>query len=111
VVQPLFDSRPVQPGRWALGGPDVRRAIRSISQAGPALERSFLAMIIEQGLAEQGIAISQKSWWKTLAPNLWPADGTGPPRCYRPLAIEERACTINWSTIALRRRAQTVEQR
>jgi len=76
--------------------------IRSISQAGLALERSFLAMIIEQGLAEQGIAISQ-----TLVETLhqtFGRDGTDHP-LFTALGIEEELYE-QLVDIALRRRAK-----
>ena len=76
--------------------------IRSITQAGLALERSFLAMIIEQGLAEQGIAISQ-----TLVETLhqtFGRDGTDHP-LFTALGIEEELYE-QLVDIALRRRAK-----
>ena len=87
----------------ALGGNLMFAApIRSISQAGLALERSFLAMIIEQGLAEQGIAISQ-----TLVETLhqtFGRDGTDHP-LFTALGIEEELYD-QLVDIALRRRAK-----
>ncbi len=59
---------------------------RAISQQGLASEKAFLAMIMEQGLAEQGIAISQ-----TLVETLhetFGLDGTGHP-LFTALGIEE----------------------
>ncbi len=59
---------------------------RSISQQGLAGEKGFLGMIMEQGLAEQGIAISQ-----TLVETLhqtFGMDGTGHP-LFTALDIEE----------------------
>ncbi|WP_093922772.1 ABC transporter transmembrane domain-containing protein [Sulfitobacter brevis] len=60
--------------------------IRSISQQGLAAQRAFLGMVTEQGLAEQGIAISQ-----TLVETLhqtFGMDGTGHP-LFTALGIEE----------------------
>ncbi|NNE53885.1 MAG: cyclic nucleotide-binding domain-containing protein [Sulfitobacter sp.] len=60
--------------------------VRDISQQGLVAEKAFLAMIIEQGLAEQGIAISQ-----TLVETLhqtFGRDGTDHP-LFRAIGIEE----------------------
>jgi putative ABC transport system ATP-binding protein len=60
--------------------------LRNISQAGLAAEKAFLAMIVEQGLAEQGIAISQ-----TLIETLhqtFGMDGTNHP-LFTALGIED----------------------
>ncbi len=76
--------------------------LRSISQTGLASERSFLAMIIEQGLAAQGIAISQ-----TLVETLhqtFGRDGTDHP-LFTALGIEEDLYE-QLVDIALRRRSE-----
>ncbi|MDF1727914.1 MAG: ABC transporter transmembrane domain-containing protein [Sulfitobacter sp.] len=60
--------------------------VRDITQEGLAAEKAFVSMIIEQGLAEQGIAISQ-----TLVETLHETfgnDGTDHP-LFRALGIEE----------------------
>jgi len=70
-----------------LGGNVMFAApVRSITQAGLAMERGFLAMLVEHGLAEQAIAISQ-----TLVETLhhtFGRDGTDHP-LFTALGIEE----------------------
>lgn len=73
---------------------------RNITQTGLASERGFLSMIVEQGLAEQGIAISQ-----TLVETLhqtFGRDGTDHP-LFTALDIEEELYN-QLVDIALRRR-------
>ncbi len=85
----------------ALGGNLMFASpMRSISQTALASERSFLAMIFDQGLAEQGIAISQ-----TLVETLhqtFGRDGTDHP-LFIALGIEEDLYE-QLVDIALRRR-------
>lgn len=95
-----FDPDKFNPA-LALGGNLMFAApLRNISQAGLASERRFLSMIIDQGLAEQGVAISQ-----TLVETLhqtFGRDGTDHP-LFTALGIDEELYE-QLVDIAMRRR-------
>ena len=81
-----FDPEKFNPAVRLGGNLMFASPVRDISQTGLVAEKAFLAMIIEQGLAEQGIAISQ-----TLVETLhqtFGMDGTSHP-LFTALGIDE----------------------
>ena len=81
-----FDPETFNPSVPLGGNLLFATPVRDISQEGLAAEKQFLALIVEQGLAEQGIAISQ-----TLVETLhqtFGRDGTNHP-LFTALGIEE----------------------
>jgi len=97
-----FDPDKFNPAMPLGGNLMFAAPVRSITQAGLASERVFLSMIVELGLAEQGIAISQ-----TLVETLhqtFGRDGTDHP-LFTALGIEEELYE-QLVDIALRRRTK-----